>query len=118
MDRVLSASMLYAGAEGFIEESADAALHLVLDYGPQPARCRLLLRLWSGRLPELAAGLALSTAPFRDDTVQALAELDDAGRQVADLVRSGAHPDPRVRPSAPWTESDQTDASPSSSQRR
>jgi hypothetical protein len=97
LERVLTARVLFAGAEHLFEESAACLLELVLGYGPRADRPEMLLRLWKGREPELAARIAADHGPFREPAVKALSHLGDAGRHVADLVRqageAGEHTD-------------------------
>ncbi len=93
LERVLMARALFAGAEGLVEESSQAMLDLVIGYGPREDRCRLLLKLWQNRPAELAAQLALDGGPFREDVLDALARLGEAGERVAELVRTGSATD-------------------------
>jgi len=86
MEPVLLARVLYAGAEGLIEEAAEVLLGCLVDYGPHYDNVRLLLRLWRGREPELAARLAASTGAFVGDVVVQLGRLGEAGERVARLA--------------------------------
>jgi len=86
LEPVLLARVLYAGAEGLIEEAAEVLLGCLVDYGPHYDNVRLLLRLWRGREPELAARLAASTGAFVGDVVVQLGRLGEAGERVARLA--------------------------------
>ncbi len=87
LEPVLLARVLFAGAEGLIEEAGDTMLEALVQFGPNyEGNTRMLLRLWKGRESELAARVATSGGPFATDLVAAMRAVGKAGAAVAELA--------------------------------
>lgn len=95
LESVMLARVIYAGAEGLIEEAREVLADCLTQFGPHYDNTEFLLRLWRGRESELAAHLAASTGAFVTDLLIELRRVGETGGRVADLVGTlSAAPDP------------------------
>ncbi|MFN8080939.1 MAG: glycosyltransferase family 2 protein [Kineosporiaceae bacterium] len=86
LEPVMLARVIYAGAEGLIEEAGEVLADCLAQFGPHYDNAAFLLRLWRGREAALAARLAASSGAFVADLLAALRRVGEAGAHVADLV--------------------------------
>ncbi|MBL8930943.1 MAG: glycosyltransferase [Kineosporiaceae bacterium] len=86
LEPVLLARVIFAGAEGQMEEAAEVLADCLVQFGVHYDHATLLLRLWRGREVELADRLTGANGAFLDDVLGALRQLGEAGEKVASLV--------------------------------